>query len=68
MSFDYSLFIAWGNYHFAVRDFQNSRKSFLYALKQYEETGKVRHHPDAAACLYKIGRVALEEGDLNDAM
>ncbi|KAL6696739.1 P-loop containing nucleoside triphosphate hydrolase protein [Trichoderma pleuroticola] len=58
------LFIPWGNYQFAVRDFQGSKESFLYALKQYEDVGKVMYHPDAAACLYKIGRAALEEGDL----
>ncbi|KAL7788775.1 P-loop containing nucleoside triphosphate hydrolase protein [Trichoderma afarasin] len=62
------LFITWGNYHFAVRDFQNSRKCFLHALKQYEEVGKVMYHPDAIACLYKIGRVALEDGDLSYAI
>ncbi|KAK4063147.1 hypothetical protein Trihar35433_8942 [Trichoderma harzianum] len=58
------LFIPWGNYQFAVRDFEGSKESFLYALKQYEDVGKVMYHPDATACLYKIGRAALEEGDL----
>lgn len=67
-NFYHRLFIPWGNYQFAVRDFEGSKESFLYALKQYEDVGKVMYHPDATACLYKIGRAALEEGDLVYAM
>ncbi|KAL6803791.1 hypothetical protein J3E68DRAFT_434213 [Trichoderma sp. SZMC 28012] len=62
------LYIVWGNYHFVRRDFGNSQKCFLHALEQYEEVGKVINHPQAAACLYKIGRVALEEGRLDKVM
>ncbi|KAL7784962.1 P-loop containing nucleoside triphosphate hydrolase protein [Trichoderma ceciliae] len=57
------LLIPWGNYYYAIKDFRTSKEKFLEALKQYEEVGQVKYHPDAIACLYKIGRVALEEGD-----
>ncbi|KAF3071475.1 hypothetical protein CFAM422_006447 [Trichoderma lentiforme] len=57
------LYIVWGNYHFVRRDFGNSQKCFLHALEQYEKVGKVMNHPQAAACLYKVGRVALEIGN-----
>ncbi|PKK44314.1 hypothetical protein CI102_10893 [Trichoderma harzianum] len=62
------LYIIMGNYHFAKRNFQSSQRCFSHALKQYEEVGKATDHPQAAACLYKIGRVALEEGDLDKAI
>ncbi|KAL7907170.1 hypothetical protein GGI35DRAFT_486961 [Trichoderma velutinum] len=62
------LSIIWGNYCFHMRDFKESINGFSYALQQYEKVGKVVCHSDAVACLYKIGRVALEVGNLDYAI
>ncbi|EHK23902.1 uncharacterized protein TRIVIDRAFT_221152 [Trichoderma virens Gv29-8] len=62
------LSIVWGNYYFAKEDFQSGHEKFSHALKQYEEIGKVKYHPEAVACLYKLGRVAFAEKNMKDAM
>ncbi|MCJ1244871.1 hypothetical protein MMC30_002072 [Trapelia coarctata] len=59
---------AYGNLHLARHEYAESYAMFEKTKKLVKEVGNSKLHPDKVACIYKMGRVGLAQGDRRKAI
>ena len=62
------IHFTYGNLYLARHEYDKSIKSFLTAKRHAKTTGNAEIHPDKITCIYKLGRVALAQSNIHEAI